>query len=147
MGVFILKYRDTRPILQVTLHDPADEDDPPGTLGPVHDLAGSTSWKLHIRLSDGTRLIRDMNKEGLDSAGTLSYTWVAEDWGAESGGTGVDGDPYTVGGLVAGPTLPLAVGEVEHTMEYEVIGPGDERVTFPNGEEDVLRIRADIGQG
>ena len=52
----------------------------------------------------------------------------------------------TVGGLVPGPTIPLQPTDVEHRMEYEVIG-GSSRMTFPNDGYDVLRILADIGQG
>jgi hypothetical protein len=31
-------------------------------------------------------------------------------------------------------------------MEYEVLGPGGARLSFPNDEHDRLVIRADIGQ-
>ena len=146
MGVFNLKYRDTRPILEVVLHDPAPAGSAPGTLGPVHDLTGSTSWKLLIWLSNGSRLIRDMVIYGIPTNGTLRYTWVAADWGDGSGGTGEEDDPYTDGGLVAGPSLPLSPGQFEHRMEYEVIS-GTGRMTFPNTEYDTLRIVSDIGQG
>ena len=130
MAVFSLKYRDTRPILQVQLLNPNKS---------VVDLAGSTTYKLHIWLADGSKLVRDMVKVGADADGTLSYTWLASDWDAVSGGG-------TVGGLVAGPTLPLAQGQREHRMEYEVIG-ATSRLTFPNDGYDTLRILADIGQG
>lgn len=130
MGVFYLKYRDTRPVLQVVLHDPA----PLGSaLGPVHDLTGSTGWKLHILLSNGSILTRTMVKVGVDIDGTLSYTWLTTDW-----------DP---GALILGPTTPLPRGAVEHRMEYEVLGPSTARMTFPNDGYDTLRIVADIGQG
>ena len=75
----------------------------------------------------------------------VRYTWIATDWDPVSGGG-------AVGGLVVGPTLPLAPGVREHLMEYEVIG-GTSRLTFPNGGTslgeayDTLRIWADIGQG
>ncbi len=126
MGVFYLKYRDTRPILEVSLLDPD---------GTAHDLTGSTSWKLNILLSSGALVTRDMVKVGPDADGVLSYTWLAADW---------------TGGLIVGPTLPLLPGQYEHRMEYEVIGPGGARLTFPNGGEtpeqsyDILRIWADI---
>jgi hypothetical protein len=138
MAIFHLKRGDTLPILEVVLKNPD---------GSVHDLTGSSSWKLHIRLSDGTELVRDMTKQGLDTAGTLRYTWVATDWDAPVGA------PATVGGLVAGPPLPLARGVVEHRMEYEVLGPSGGRLTFPNGGDmasqayDTLRIWDDIGNG
>jgi len=134
MNVFYLKYRDTMPILEVVLHDPAPIGSPVGTLGPVHDLTGSTAWKLHIRRPDGVIITRSMTKVGLDAAGTLSYAWLSTDWDA-------------VTGLVCGPAIPLAPSAVEHTMEYEVLGPATARLTFPNGGWDVLRIISDIGQG
>lgn len=130
MAIFNLKRGDTKPPLEVQLKNPN---------GTVHDLTGSTGWKLHIWLADGTKLIRDMTKVGTDEAGTLSYAWVATDWDAVSGGG-------TVGGLVARP-LPLLPGEREHRMEYEVTGPGGARLTFPNDGYDTLRILEDIGQG
>jgi hypothetical protein len=144
VAIFNLKYRDTLPILEVALLDPD---------GTAHDLTGSSAWKLHILLSDGTtHLTRDMTVFGDDSAGILRYQWQASDWDAASVGTGTQADPYTTGGLIAGPSLPLARGEVEHTMEYEVLGAGGARITFPNGGNnvadhyDTLRIVPDLGQ-
>jgi len=137
MAVFCLKYRDTLPILEVVLKNPD---------GTAHDLTGSTAWRLHILLSDGSKLMRDMVKQAPDASGTLRYTWVAGDWDPVSGG-GV------AGGLVVGPTIPLAPGVHEHRMEYEVLGAGGARLTFPNGGTsageayDVLRVWQDIGQG
>ena len=143
--VFELKYRDTLPVFEVVLRDPA----PPGTLGPVHDLTGSTAWWLHVWLSDGTKLTRAMSKFGIDTAGTLRYPWIATDWDAGSGGP-----PFTVGGLIVGPSLPLTPGEREHRMEYEVLGPSTARMTFPNGHNSdgalayhTLRIVTDIADG
>ena len=141
MGVFNLKLGDLRPVLDVTLHDPAPAGSPPGTLGEVHDLTGSTSWKLNIYLSDGTVLQRTMLNQG---SGVLRYIWVASDWDAASSGSGTRTDPYLVGGLVAGPELPLGKNEREHTMEYEVEDASGAPLTFPNGSEDILRIRVDI---
>jgi len=134
MGVFYLKYRDTRPVLQVVLHDPAPLGSAPGTLGPVHDLTGSTAWKLHIKRPDGLVVTRTMTKVGLDTAGTLAYTWLSTDWDALTG-------------LVVGPTLPLRPSDIEHTMEYEVLGPSTARMSFPNGGYDILRVTPDVGQG
>lgn len=123
MGIFYLKFRDTRPTLEVVLKNPD---------GSVHDLTGSTDWKLHIWLADGTKLVRTMVKVAPDTAGMLRYAWVATDWNP--------------GALVAVP-LPLAPGGLEHRMEYEVLGPASERLTFPNTGYDVLRVLPDIGQG
>lgn len=114
MAVFYLKYQDTRPVLEVVLKDPDDS---------VHDLTSSTGWKLHIRLSDGTKLERSMVIFGAATNGTLRYTWIATDWDA--------------GNLVVG----------SHDMEYEVVGPSPARLTFPNSGYDKLSIIEDIGQG
>jgi hypothetical protein len=116
------------------LHDPPPIGSPVGTLGPVHDLTGSTAWKLHVKRPDGLVVTRTMTKVGLDTAGTLSYTWLDSDWDVTTG-------------LVVGPTPPLKPSDVEHTMEYEVLGPSTARMTFPNGGWDVLRVVSDIGQG
>ena len=142
MGVFYLKYLDTRPILEVVLHDPPPIGSPPGTLGPVHDLSGSTAWYLHVWLNDGTKTTRPMVKFGADTDGTLRYAWVAGDWAVGAGGP-----PFTSGGLIIGPTLPLVPGTIEHRQEYEVVGPTDARLSFPNGGHDTLRVWSDIGQG
>ncbi len=142
MSVFYLKEHDTLPVLQVSLTNPD---------GSPHDLTGSTAWKLEIRLSDGTRLVRDMAIQGLPTAGLLRYAWVGSDWDAPSS-PDADGR-YAVGGLAVGPTLPLSPGDVEHRMQYEVTGPGGARLTFPNcglnaaEAYDTLRIWADIGAG
>lgn len=128
MGVHFLKYRDTGPPLQVGLLNP---DKTP------FDLTGYTVFKLHIWLSTGTtyttKLARDMTKVGADTAGVLQYDWVVTDWDA--------------GQLIVGPQLPLAPGQVEHRVEYEVTKPGGARRTFPNNSYDTLRITTDIGQG
>lgn len=131
-SVFYLKYRDTRPVLEVALKNPD---------GTAMDLTGSTSWKLHIKLNDGSTLMRNMVKEGADALGVLRYTWIATDWDAVSAGG-------TVGGLVVGPTKRVngAGVNVEAHMEYEVIA-GTSRLTFPNNDYDILRIIDDIGQG
>jgi len=133
-NVLFLKYRDTKPVLVVVLHDPAPEGSLPGTLGPVHDLTGSTSWKLHVKRPDGVVVTRTMAKVGPDTDGTLSYTWLSTDW-----------DDAT--GLIMGPSLPLKPSDIEARMEYEVLGPGNARMTFPNDSYDILRILPDIGQG
>lgn len=73
MGVFILKYRDTQPVLQVTLKNPD---------ALIHDLTGETVYKLHIKLQEGGTLSRDMTVVGAPTAGTLRYTWLATDWNA-----------------------------------------------------------------
>ena len=113
MEVFYLKYRDTRPIIEVALKNPDSS---------AFDLTGSTAWKLHIKLSNGTVLTRDMVKQGADEDGLLRYTWLSGDWNA--------------GGLVVGT----------HRMEYEVTG-GTSRLTFPNDSYDSLQIYTDLGQG
>ena len=146
-----LKQRDTLPILEATLHDPAPAGSAEGTLGPVHNLTGASACHLLIYLSSGIKLIRDMEIVAPATLGVLRYAWIATDWAAASG-TQVDG-AYPIGGLVVGPGVVkaggfvLPAGQVEHRMEYEVLGPGAARMTFPNGDYDVLRIVSDIGQG
>ena len=71
MATFFLKYRDTRPILEVTLLDP-DET--------AHDLTGVTGVKLHIKREDGTVITKDMVVDGTPSTGIVRYTWLAADW-------------------------------------------------------------------
>jgi hypothetical protein len=79
MGVFYLKYRDTKPKLIATLKNPD---------GTIHNLTGITDVKLQIKLADGTALQRNMTIEGAPTLGTVGYSWLATDW--------------NVGGLVAG---------------------------------------------
>ena len=142
--VFRLKRGDTRPILEVVLHDPPPKGSAPGTKGPVHDSTGATVYKLHIWLSDGTKLTRNLAQQGVPTESRYRYSWIPTDWDPVSGGG-------AVGGLVVGPQLPLQPGVKEHRMEYEIIGPGVERMTFPNdgfpNDYDILRITSDIGQG
>ncbi len=117
MGLFHLKEGDTLPILEVALKDPD---------GTAHDLTGSTGWKLHVRLAGGGGAVvtRNMVKQGPDVDGVLRYSWAAADWSS---------------------TPALVVGQ--HRMEYEVLGPGAARLTFPNDGWDELRIVEDLGQG
>lgn len=130
MSTFTLKKNDTLPILEVELLNPD---------GTAHDLTGSTGWKLHILLNDDAETVvtRDMTVVGAADEGLLRYAWTVDDWDEDN----------VAGYLIAGPTLPLAPGEREHRMEYEVTGAGGARLTFPNDGYDVLRIVDDIGQG
>jgi hypothetical protein len=149
--VFGLKKRDTMPILEAELHDPAPRGSALGTIGGIHNLTGATAAYLHIILSTGTRLIRTMAITAPASLGLVTYQWVATDWDVASG-TLVDG-AYPVGGLVVGPGalgpngFYLTPGLVEHRMEYEILGPAGARMTFPNDGGHTLRILSDIGQG
>jgi hypothetical protein len=142
MEVQNLKFRDTLPPLDVILRKPDRT---------IFALDGSTGYKLHILLSDGTKLTRTMTKIGTDAEGHLRYSWVSTDW--DAGSSPDAGGAFTVGGLIVGPELPLAKGQREHRMEYEVLAAASARLTFPNGgvnaEEayHVLRIWSDIGQG
>jgi hypothetical protein len=119
MAVFTLKAHDTRPILEVALKNPD---------GTAHDLTGSTSWKLHIRLPGASTLTRDLVKQGADTDGVLRYTWLDTDW-----------EPT----VPTDPKLPTPVSLVELPMEYEVSG-GTSRLTFPNTGHDTLRILGDL---
>ena len=129
MRTFFLKYRDTLPILDAILYPPGQQEG-----GTPQDLTGSTGWKLLIHIGS-TVLIRTMTKVGADIEGHLRYAWVSTDWDVASAADGAG--QYTVGGLVVG----------SHAMEYEVVGPGSSRLTFPNDSEHRLLIRADVGQG
>jgi hypothetical protein len=117
MSIFTLKARDTRPILEVQLTNPD---------GSVHDLTGATGFKLHIRTSRSTIITRDMVKQGLDTDGTLRYSWATTDWDS---------------GMLPIPTSQYHSKECP--MEYEVIG-GSSRMTFPNDGYDILVIKGDV---
>jgi hypothetical protein len=122
MAVFVLKANDTRPILEVALLNPD---------GTPHDLTGATEWKLHIRLSNGSTLTRDLVKQGLDTAGVLRYTWLATDWAPT--------EPTD-------PKLPVPRSPyhaLELPMEYEIVS-GSSRLTFPNDGRDTLRILGEV---
>jgi len=121
MGVFHLKYRDVLPVLEVTLHKPDDT---------VYDLTGAISVTLHIRLSDGATTISRAMTIYDRPGGVVRYAWTAADWTA----------------LTVGPSLPLSPKVNEHRMEYEVVGPGAARLTFPNYAYDTLRVIGDLGQ-
>lgn len=129
--IFWLKTNNTRPSLIVSLFNPD---------GTPHDLTGSTDWKLHIKLNNGNVITRTMTVEGLSTAGQLRYNWATGDW---SGGTPLISGP----GHFEGSIFVLNKGEVEHTMEYEVLGSGGARQTFPNDGYDVLRIHPSIANG
>ena len=128
MGVFYLKLNDTLPLLEVALTDPD---------GGAHDLDSETI-KLRIWNTDGTKLVRDMVIEGAAALGVVRYQWVAADWAAGSGGP-----PFTAGGLIVGPALPVKPSTREARMEYEVTS-GSDVLTFPNADYDTLRIWQDI---
>lgn len=88
----------------------------------AHDLTGATGVKLHILLEDGTALSRDMVIDSDPTTGIVRYTWQTTDW---------------TDALVAGT----------HRMEYEVLGPSDARLSFPNWRDHKLVISSDLGQG
>ena len=76
MGTFYLKANDTRPVLEVTLLDPA---------GTAHDLTGATSVKLHIKLASGATLTKTMTVNVVPATGIVTYTWLAADWTSSPG--------------------------------------------------------------
>lgn len=121
MATFSLKSSDTRPILEVTLRNPDNS---------AHDLTGATAFKLKVRTGPATVFVRDLVKEGLDTAGTLRYTWQASDW-----------DTGNVNGFL--PEPPSSYPVSEFPMEYEVSG-GTSVMTFPNNGHDTLRIVGDV---
>ena len=92
--------------------------------GTAYDLTGATGWKLHVRLRSGSTISRNMVVQGPAANGVLRYTFLAADW--------------------SDPTTPLVAGQ--HRMEYEVIGPGVARISFPSDSYDELRIIEDLGQ-
>lgn len=120
--IFFLKYRDTRPVLEVVLKNPDKS---------VFDLTGPYVVTLMIKLNNGTVLTRPMPIFGSPLNGTVRYTWVAADWGA--------------GKLILGPQPPFKPSDVHHLMEYEAV-LGTAKLTFPNDDWDVLRIYEDIGE-
>ena len=117
MNVFYLKRGDTRPILEVQLKNPD---------GTIHDLTGSTDWRLNIYVADHV-MTRLMTKVDPDTAGLLRYAWLTTDWGP--------------GGL---PALAPAK-EKQYRMEYEVLS-GGHRMTFPNDRFDYLQLTGDLDQ-
>ena len=133
MEIFWLKYRDTRPVLEVVLHDPSPTCNPE-ELGPVHDLTGpSVEVHLHILLSSGAVVTRDMEIVEPASNGTVRYIWTEADWDE----------------LIASPDWSKSSAK-QHRMEYEVTGPNTARMTFPNNGNnpdncyDILRIPSDL---
>lgn len=117
MANFYLKYRDTRPIIEVTLLDP--DDDP-------YDLTGAGHVYLHIMLRDGsgTELEREMTVDADPTTGKATYQWGDADW--------------DTGGLVRG------THSMEYEV---VTASGNLRLTFPNDQHDRLIVSDDIGQG
>lgn len=93
----------------------------------VYDLTGALEAWLHVHLGDGDVFSREMDIDADPTTGKVSYVWEATDWTS---------DPA------------LQVGE--HRIEYEVLGPGDVRATFPNRDlpefRHILVIGEDIGQ-
>lgn len=73
MADFYLKYRDTRPIIEVTLLDP---DDAP------YDLTNTDNVYLHIYLNNGTTVSKTMSINVDPTTGKASYTWQSTDWDA-----------------------------------------------------------------
>jgi len=66
-----LKYRDTRPTIEVELKKPD---------GTAVDLTGTTV-KMHIRIeNESTTLTRTMTITGAPTLGVVQYPWVAADW-------------------------------------------------------------------
>lgn len=89
----------------------------------AHNLTGATGAKLHIKLQDGSAVLtRDLVIDSTPTTGIVRYTWQTADW-----------------------TDALVPGL--HRMEYEVLGPGSARLSFPNSEDDSLLVLADLGQG
>ena len=89
-----------------------------------HDLTGATSVTLHVRIkATGEIFSRPMTIEDV-TGGIVIYAWQAEDW--------------------TDTTTALEVGL--HQMEYEVLGPGAARLTFPNAGHDELSVIDDLGQ-
>jgi hypothetical protein len=124
--IFPLKFRDTRPIIEVALVDPD---------GDAHDLSGVDAVWLHVWLSTGAKFSREMYVYGAAPSGLVRYDWETADWDTTNAS----------GYLVVSPdwTRPNAG---YHRMEYETIR-GGERLTFPNDGYDVLRVVIDVAQG
>jgi hypothetical protein len=69
MATFYLKYRDTRPQLEITLKNPDLS---------VHDLTGATA-SLHVYV-ESTVFTRAMTVDAVPTTGIVRYTWQATDW-------------------------------------------------------------------
>jgi len=80
--------------------------------GAAVDLTASTAIWLHIALENrSTRISRQMVVEGAPTNGIVRYTFVPADFTVE---------PFLIPGI--------------HRMEYEVLGTGVERQTYPNND-------------
>lgn len=113
MGVFVLKNRDTQPVLDVTLKNPDLS---------VHNLTGETGFNLHIKLQAGAVLTRTMTMVGAASAGTLRYTWVAADWNVGNLVVGTHRMEYEIAS--ARLTFPNKESENDTLFISEDIGQG-----------------------
>lgn len=73
MGIFNLKYRDTRPALQVSLLNPD---------GSAFDLSAlsAPTVTLHVYVSSTAALDKTMSISGDGSTGVVTYSWAAADW-------------------------------------------------------------------
>lgn len=87
----------------------------------AYDPSGGTVT-LHVRLRSGATLSRTMIIHDGPN-GLVRYSWLAADW---------TGTPALVAGV--------------HRMEYEVVGPGLARLTFPTEGYDALNVSDDLGQ-
>jgi hypothetical protein len=110
-------------------------DTRPGIVATLYETDGTTAYDLtdadevwmHVRLHTGQTLSREMTIDADPATGKASYLWEATDW---------TDDP--------------ALCQGDHLLEYEVVGPGEARATWPNRPEieyqHVLRIAAELGQ-
>jgi len=94
--------------------------------GSVYNLTGVDVVWLHVHIQ-GQIFTRQMTVDASPTTGRVTYLWQASDW-------------------TSNPALMVGV----HRIEYEVLGPGVVRATFPNrnqvGYQHVLEVGADIGQ-
>jgi len=82
--------------------------------GTAVDLTASTAIWLHVALENrSTRISREMTVEGAPTLGIVRYTFVPADFTVA---------PFLIPG--------------NHRMEYEVLGSGVERQTYPNNDPD-----------
>jgi hypothetical protein len=112
-----IKYRDTLPVLEVTLRTPS---------GAIVNLSGAGAVKLHIGLENrATRITKAMDIYNA-ALGIVRYTFVPTDW-------------------TDAPAMIVGIHSMEYEV-IDSVDPTI-RQTYPNLGHDYLIVTDDLGQG